>query len=99
MALKRLTSGQSNLTYGRIAAAHGWFSRIRQVALMYIPYIERQKRLPWQRPVDAGIGNIGILLADHALNPLHNQLPSRYRSHKANYSNFSPKISCHGNDP
>jgi len=31
--------------------------------------------------------------------PLHNQLPSRYRSHKASYSNFTPKICCHGNDP
>jgi len=31
--------------------------------------------------------------------PLHNQSPSRYRSHKASYSNFSPKIGCHGNIP
>jgi len=31
------TSGQNNLTRGRIAAAHGLFSRIRQVALMSIP--------------------------------------------------------------
>jgi len=27
-----LTTGQSNLTTGRIAAAHGWFNGIRQVA-------------------------------------------------------------------
>ena len=31
--------------------------------------------------------------------PLHNQSPSRYRSHKASYSNVSPKIGCHGNVP
>jgi len=31
--------------------------------------------------------------------PLHNQLPSRYRYHKAIYSNFSPKIGSHGNHP
>jgi len=31
------------------------------------------------------------------LKPLHNQLPSQYRSQKASYSNFSPKIGCHGN--
>jgi len=37
-----------------------------------------------------GIGNICILLADHS-NPLHNQLPSRYRSPKATYSSFSSK--------
>jgi len=29
--------------------------------------------------------------------PLHNQLPSRCRSHKASYSNFSSKIGCKGN--
>jgi len=28
------TSGQSNLTYGRITAAHGRFNHIRQVAPM-----------------------------------------------------------------
>ena len=44
------TSGQSNLTSGRIAAAHGRFSRILQVAPMCTPYIESQKWLPWQRP-------------------------------------------------
>jgi len=44
-----------------------------------------------------GIGNICILPADHS-DSLHNQLPSRYRSHKASYSNFSPKIGCHGNN-
>jgi len=26
-------------------------------------------------------------------------LPIRYRPHKASYSNFSPKIGCHGNNP
>jgi len=30
--------------------------------------------------------------------PLDNQLPSRYHTHKASYSNFSPKIGCYGND-
>jgi len=35
------------------------------------------------------------------LNPptVHNQSHSRYRSHKASYSNFSPKTCCHGNVP
>ena len=37
------TSGKSNLTQGRIAAAHGWFSRIRQMAPICTPYIESQK--------------------------------------------------------
>ena len=46
--------------------------------------------------VSANCGNICILSADHS-DPLHNQLPSRYRSHKASYSNFSPKIGCIGN--
>ena len=32
-----ITSGQSNLTKGRIAAAHEGFNRIRQVALMCTP--------------------------------------------------------------
>jgi len=31
------TSGQSNSTYGRIAAAHGRYSRIHQVARMCTP--------------------------------------------------------------
>jgi len=41
--------------------------------------------------------NICILSADY-LNPLHNKLPNRYRSHKASYSNLIPKIDSHGND-
>ena len=32
-----------NLTQGRIAAAHGWFSRIRPRGTMCTPYIESQK--------------------------------------------------------
>jgi len=48
------TSGQSNLTQGRIAAAHERFSRIRQVMPMYILHIERQKWLSWQSPLVAG---------------------------------------------
>ena len=32
------TTSQSNFTQGRIAAAHGRFSRIRQAALMNIPF-------------------------------------------------------------
>jgi len=39
------TSGQSNLTQGCIAAEHGRFSRIRQMAPMCTPYIERQKMI------------------------------------------------------
>jgi len=49
-----LTSWQSNLTQGRIAAAHGRFSHICEVVLTHTPYIERQKWLPWQRPLVAG---------------------------------------------
>ena len=41
--------------------------------------------------------NICILSANY-LNPLHNKLPNRYRSHKASYSNLIPKIDSHGND-
>ena len=57
-----------------------------------------KKWLPWQHPLVVGTGNICILLANHS-NPLHNQQPSRYHSHKASYSNFSAKIGCHGNIP
>jgi len=49
-----VTSGQSNLTKGRIAAAHGRLSRIRHMAPMCTPYTESQKWLPWQRPLAAG---------------------------------------------
>ena len=42
------TNGQSNLSYGRIAAAHGPFSRIRQVATMCIP--PNTWLVPWTRP-------------------------------------------------
>jgi len=49
-----ITSGQSNLTQGRIAATHEWFSRIRQVMPMYILYIGRQKWLPRQSPLVTG---------------------------------------------
>jgi len=42
-------------------------------------------------PYVQSIGNICILSANHS-NPLHNQLPSRYRSHKASYSNLVPKL-------
>jgi len=35
VAKNNMTSGRSNLIKGRIAAAHGWFNRIRQVAPMY----------------------------------------------------------------
>ena len=52
--LPETTSGQSNLTLGCIAAAHGRFSRIFQVAPMCTLYIESQKWLPWQRPLGAG---------------------------------------------
>jgi len=46
-----LTSGQTNLTSeGHIAAAHGPFNCIRQVAPLCTPYTESQKWLPWQRP-------------------------------------------------
>jgi len=55
-----ITSGQSTLTLGRIAPAHGRFNRIRQVAPMCTPHIESQKKMvvmatslttlqPWQR--------------------------------------------------
>jgi len=35
-----------------MAAAHGRFSHIRQVAPMCTPYIESQKWLPWQHPLE-----------------------------------------------
>jgi len=38
----KLTSGQNNLTQGRIAAAYGWLSRIRQAASTCTPYITRR---------------------------------------------------------
>jgi len=41
-----ITSGQSNFTEDRIAAANGWFSRIRQVESMYTP----SDVLPCARP-------------------------------------------------
>jgi len=44
------TNGQSKLTQGRIAVAHGRFSRIRQVARMCNPIYRKPKWLPWQCP-------------------------------------------------
>jgi len=44
--------GQSNLTQGCIAATHGRFGHIRQGTPMCNPYIESQKRSPWQQPLD-----------------------------------------------
>jgi len=44
------------LTQGRIAAAQGRFSRIRQVAQMCTPYIKSQKWLPWQRRHNLDLG-------------------------------------------
>jgi len=38
-----ITSGQSNLTGGCIAVAHGQFSHIPQVASMHTPYIVSQR--------------------------------------------------------
>ena len=51
---KQKQDGQSNLTYGRIAATHERFSRIRQVAPMWPPYIESQKLVAMQRLLAAG---------------------------------------------
>ena len=48
-----ITSRQSNLTQGCIAAAHGWFRCIRQMAPMCTPYIESQKRSPSRCPLVA----------------------------------------------
>jgi len=59
--------------------------------------VERQKWLLWQRPLVAGYWQYLHFVGRP--NPLHNRLPSRYRSHKGSYSNFSTKIGCHGNDP
>jgi len=49
-----------------------------------------------QRPLGALYRQYLHLSADHS-KLLHNQLPSRYRSHKTSYSHFSPKIGCHSN--
>jgi len=67
---------------------------------MYTPYIERQKWLPWQRPLLEGYGQY-LHFVGRPLNPpsITKKLSSRYRSHKAIYSNFSSKIGSHGNDP
>ena len=46
MTTTMLTSGQSNLTQGRIAVAHGRFNRIRQVA----PVHPISHMLPWAHP-------------------------------------------------
>jgi len=81
-----------------MTAAHGRFSHICQ---MYMLYTERQKWLPWQRPLVAGYRQYLHFLAGPVTTQttLHNQLPNHYRSHKASYSNFSHKIGCHGNNP
>ena len=55
-----------------------------------------KKWLPWQYAWGARYWQYLHLSADHS-NPLCNQLPSCYCSHKASYSNFSLKIGCHGN--
>jgi len=41
-----ITSGRSNLTTGRIAATHGWFSGIRLVAPVCTPH----STFPWVHP-------------------------------------------------
>jgi len=47
-----------------------------------------------------GIGNICILSANHSNPSITNCLvANRYCLHKASYSNFIPKIGCHGNVP
>jgi len=45
-----------------------------------------KKWLPWQSPLVAGYWQ--YLHSVGYSNPLYNQLPSRYLSHKASYSNF-----------
>ena len=65
---------------------------------MCTPYIESHKWLPWQRPLGVGYRQYLHSVDDHS-NPLHNQLPSQYRPHKASYSKLRPKIGCHGNVP
>jgi len=70
-------------------------SRNKDVTLLSgYPYSKRRKQYH-NFSAAQGIGNIGILSADHS-NPLHKQQPIRYRSHTATYSNFSPEIGCHG---
>jgi len=66
---EQVVNRQSNLTQGRIAAAHGQFSHIRQMTPMCTPYTENQKWLPRQHPLVEGTGNICILLTNHANRP------------------------------
>jgi len=49
LATATQTSGQRNLTYGRIVAAHKWFNRIRQMAPMCTPSstVDRTTSLTW----------------------------------------------------
>ena len=49
--------------------------------------------------LSCGVSTISACCRQTTQTPLHNQTPSRYRSYKASYSNFSPKIGCHGNVP
>jgi len=49
-----ITSGQSNLTKGRIAATHGRFSQYSPGGANVHPIHRKPKRLPWQRPLGAG---------------------------------------------
>ena len=69
---------------------------------MCTPY-KAKKWLPWQRPLVPGYRQRQIALCWFNLvdrsNLLHNQWTCRYHSHIASYSNFSPKIGCHDNDP
>jgi len=81
-ATTRITSGQSNSTYGRIDAAHGQFSRIRQVTTMCISCIEAKTSCHGSVP-RCKVSAISANCRPTTQTPLHNQLPSRYRSHKA----------------
>ena len=93
------TSGQSNLTQGRIAAAHGRFSRILQVAPMCTPYIESQKWLPWQHTLEPR-----NRLWLHRIAWLRKPTP-RIKQHVASYhtteviADRKSKSGCHGNVP
>jgi len=88
VAAAAATSGQSNLTCGRITAAHRWFSHIRQFVPMCTPYIESHKVVAMAMSLVAGYRQYLHFVG----RPCNNQYPSRYHSHKGSYSNFSPKI-------
>jgi len=84
-----------------VEALHPTRCKIGHLAIIQLKlYLnESQKVVTMATSISCRVSAISAFCRSTTQTPLHNQSPSRYRSHKASYSNFSPKIGCHGNVP